>query len=405
MDKPLSDLEKSGSIKLKRSIEDAGSIVISGDFCPLISNDNELVIESLISQFDDSIRREIIKSELAITNLECPLTDSKEPIAKTGPSLRAAKSHSRLIDELGFDLVSLANNHILDYGSKGLMETIESCSMNSLDVVGAGKNINEARSPHYTKVNKSRIAILSGSEREFSIASDRSPGACPLDILIDEKRIQDAKTKADIVIYLYHGGNLYYEYPSPWMRNYCKNLVDLGADTVICHHSHAMSGIEIYKDSPICYGLGNFFFPWASKRPDSWYYGYLITLKIGNKSISGLEILPYHQCMDGSTNVKILSPKKKRTTMKRIKEISQHLLDDDLFNQEWGKYCNSRKASYISNILQLSKLERILYAKSGFLFNRRKKLNSLSKLLNIIRCESHRCTLLEVLKNEIHKEL
>lgn len=401
MHKYLTELISSGTITLKHSSAQTTSVILTGDFCPIVNNENIPFSNRLAHIFDKYILKAFKDSDLVITNLECPLTESTYSIKKTGPSLKADPSSSDALASLGIDIVDLANNHILDYGTRGILDTIKHCNNSGLKIVGGGQDIRSARKPLIVDVGKSRLAILAGTEREFSIADIESPGACPIDPLFDRKRLRDAKEQADIAIYIFHGGNVFYKYPNPWMRNYCRFLVEEGADAVICHHSHVISGIEVYHNSPIIYGTGNFFFPWPTKRPEEWYIGYLIKLNLSGKAISKIEILPYSQCSNGEYNVKIVTDENKKVILEKIGAISKNIINDIVIQTKWNDYCNSRKISYVSNALQLSKLEQILYTKTGKLLHSGKKHKDLLKLMNIVRCESHRYALLEILQKEI----
>lgn len=397
----ISELTKSGKITFRHTSTKEDSVIVTGDCCPKKTDNEDVLPDDYTNILDNGIQELFNKGNLVIINLECPLTESTYPITKTGPSLKAAPYIADLISTLNIDIVDLANNHILDYGNEGLLDTINYCSKNGLKCVGAGKDIESARESLFIDVGTTRLAILAGTEREFSIADDKSPGACPVDPLVDRTRLREAGEKADVVIYIFHGGNEYNEYPSPWMRDYCRYLIETGADAVICHHAHVISGVEIFQGSPIIYGTGNFLFPWPTERPEAWYYGYLVKLNLCNQAISSMEIRPYSQCIDGELKVTSLSGKDLESTLRKIAKISTNIITDSIFQTKWEEFCNSKSLSYISSILQLTKFERIIYAKTGILIRKDKKFANLLRLMNIIRCESHRAALLEILEKEL----
>ena len=101
-------------------------------------------------------------------NLECPLTIHETPIPKTGPNLRAHPDCARELKQTGIDVVTLANNHILDMGERGLFDTVDCCEEGGLKTVEAGKNIEEATKPLIVTVNDLRVAILNFAENEWS---------------------------------------------------------------------------------------------------------------------------------------------------------------------------------------------------------------------------------------------
>lgn len=401
MNNHLSELISHGTITLKHSSAQTGSVILTGDFCPIVNNHDTPFSDGHSQFFDEGIKESFQDSDLAITNLECPLTESTYSIKKTGPSLKADPSISNVLAFLGINIVDLANNHILDYGARGILDTIKHCHNSGLQTVGGGQDIESARKPLIIEIGTSKLAVLAGTEREFSIADTESPGACPIDPIFDRKRLHEAKRLADIAIYIFHGGNEFYEYPSPWMREYCRFLVEVGADAVICHHSHVISGIEVHHNSPIIYGTGNFLFPWPTTRPEAWYTGYLVKLILSDDEISGVEIMPYSQCVNGEFKVRISSGKSKRDLLSKIAAISKDIIDDDIIQTKWNDFCNRNRISYISTAFQLSKLQQLLFARTGKLLFRTRKHSDLLRLMNTIRCESHRCALLEILQMTI----
>lgn len=390
-----------GIIELYSHPDQVQNIVITGDMCPLTSAAFGLRNGSEDS-YDKSIQT-LLKNSVAITNLECPLTLASDKTSKTGPCLKGHPSYSDVIASIGMNIISLANNHIYDFGESGLLDTIENCKRSGLDTIGAGENLSEAGNANYVSIGDSQIAFLAGAENEFGIADKDSSGACPIDPLVDTKRVQEAKNNADIVIYIYHGGNEYFEYPNPWMKKYCRYLIEIGADAVICHHSHVMSGVEIYQESPIVYGTGNFYFPWPASRPDSWYTGYLVRLNVFSRRIASIELLPYTQCINNSSTVSLLTGNDKEDILGQIADISSNLSNEEYLKRKWESFCCDRKYAYISSVLQLSGIERRVYARTGKLLFAGKRRKSLLRTLNTIRCESHRIALLESIQLELDR--
>jgi len=170
------------------------------------------------------------------------------------------------LKQLKVDAVTLANNHILDYGAKGLSDTFETLKQNKIDYVGAGNNLKEAAQPLTLEKDGQRIAILNFCENEWSIAEEDKPGANPMDIIENTNQIKAAKATHDKVICIIHGGHEYYHLPSPRMQKQYRFYVDNGADAIVGHHTHCVGGYEVYNDVPIIYSLGNFLFIKPSKK-------------------------------------------------------------------------------------------------------------------------------------------
>ena len=123
-------------------------ILLSGDFCPIGRSEN-FINEGLLEETFGDILHLIRESDIAITNLECPLVESAKAILKTGPNLKASVNTASFLRNAGFTHITLANNHIMDYGDDGLTSTINAISEVSLNYIGAGGTLQEARRIFY----------------------------------------------------------------------------------------------------------------------------------------------------------------------------------------------------------------------------------------------------------------
>ena len=113
------------------------NILVTGDFCPLSTFESIEDVESKRQILYEKLLNDLIKSDFSITNLECPLTESNNPIKKIGPNIKASKSDVKLIQNV-FDVITLANNHILDYNEEGLNDTMRILKQHGIETVGAG---------------------------------------------------------------------------------------------------------------------------------------------------------------------------------------------------------------------------------------------------------------------------
>jgi len=171
---------------------------------------------------------------MRIFNLEAPITDELNPISKCGPNLIAPTSTIKGIKALNPSLITLANNHILDQGVRGLNSTRDILNSNDIPFVGVGDNLTAASKPYILQRDNLKIGVYACAEHEFSIATDTSPGANPFDPLESLDHIQDLKSMCDYVIVLYHGGKEHYRYPSPYLQKVCRKMVQKGADLIVC---------------------------------------------------------------------------------------------------------------------------------------------------------------------------
>lgn len=140
---------------------------------------------------------------MRIFNLEVPITDKEEPIAKCGPNLIAPISTINGIKAINPSLIALANNHILDQGEQGLKSTQAILNKHDLSFVGAGDNLSEASKPYPIHHDGLKIGVYNCAEHEFAIATDDNPGANPFDPLESLDHIQDLKKESDYVVVMW----------------------------------------------------------------------------------------------------------------------------------------------------------------------------------------------------------
>ena len=236
-------------------------ILIAGDFAPRARLAEQVERRKFQEIFPDNLVNLIKSTDYSLVNFESPIIDNGfKPIKKCGPNMGCTEDAADAIKYAGFTAVTMANNHILDYGTAGLYKSIDCCKNIGLDVVGVGKNLREAESALYVEKAGNKLAIINCCEHEFSIATDTTGGANPLNPIRQYYCIQEAKKNADFVLVIVHGGHEHYQLPSPRMQETYRFFVDAGADAVVNHHQHCYSGYEFYKEKPIFYGLGNFCF-------------------------------------------------------------------------------------------------------------------------------------------------
>lgn len=369
------------------------NIFISGDFCPT-NRIEKLISERNFSKIYNDLLPVIKQSDIAITNLECPLTSAKEKIKKSGPNLKGAENAIEALQFAEFNLVTLANNHIMDYGESGLNSTLVKCQEAGIDYVGIGSNSQNARKPVYKIVNGITMAFINFCENEWSTAKDNNPGANSLNPILNFYDITEAKRKADHVIVVIHGGHEDYTLPSPRMKMTYRFFVDAGASVVIGHHTHSFSGYEIYKNSPIFYSLGNFIFDWEGRINSKWNRGFAVQLIINQKKLS-YELIPFIQG-DEHPGVRLLNSMEYDLFFKEISNLNSQINNDEILEQEFDNLMKSRKKNYLSLFEPFnSNFFLSLYYRGmlpSFLSSRKKRT-----MLNLIRCESHRDLLTKVL--------
>ncbi len=272
-----------------------------------------------------------------VVNLECALTESSNAIKKFGPNLKGPIGTANTLKTLGVTDVALANNHVFDFGIEGLKDTVAALDRAGLPYFGIGENDTDSRRPYFFDANGKSICIVNVCEHEYTYALPNRMGANPFDPFLTMQDIRAAKAKADFLIVLYHGGKEYSPYPSPRLRNLCREMVYCGADAVITQHSHCIGCYEKFEGAHILYGQGNFNFsyPNFSKKRECWKTSLLVILNVADKI--DIEFIPIfdtdHGCdvAEGEMADKIMSEFAKR---------NDELLDGRWLDG-WEKFCHS----------------------------------------------------------------
>ncbi|MBE3142810.1 MAG: CapA family protein [Planctomycetes bacterium] len=358
-------------------------ILLGGDIYPAGRIFNAFVNGSAPEIFNNLLE-ELSTADLSIANLECPLITQSTAIDKDGPVLGTSTQCIKGFVASKWTALNLANNHSFDHGSVGLLETIRTITGAGLGVLGAGMNLEQAMTPMISIINGQRIVIYAMAEHEFSVASVGTPGANPLDLLNFVNVIRRSKQQG-IFIVLIHGGKEYYPYPSPEMVRRCRFMVDMGADAVVCCHTHCPLPWEIYKDRPIIYGLGNLIFESRTQNPDQWYQGYLARLTIMDGGIS-FEPIPYYQSKD-QIGVRQMNPVERDDFLVKMAIRNAKIKDEALIRDLWSELCRRQRGDYLSTLFGYN---RVMCKLSGILLKMLHSKNDVLRALNSVQCETHR---------------
>lgn len=213
---------------------------------------------------DPGFQSAIDSSDIFMVNEEFPFSDRGSPAPDKQFTFRSPPDKVSLLKEMGIDIVTIANNHTLDFGKDALLDTCKTLDDAGIQRVGAGADLDEAKKPVIMEIKGKTIGFL-GASRVIPTGSwnATSHGAGLLTtydpgILLEE--IKKAKETCDFVIVYVHWGIERDEYPQDYQRTMGKQYIDAGADMVIGSHPHVLQGIEYYNGKPIVYSLGNFVF-------------------------------------------------------------------------------------------------------------------------------------------------
>ena len=368
------------------------SIIIGADFVP--TNTNETLFRSGDARalVGSGIVEALKKSSFRIVNLEMPLTESGRPIVKCGPNLKGSPETIHLYDQLSIDLVTLANNHIMDYGEEGLANTLRVLQAHGIQSVGAGQDLKTAKEPFCTIIDDRKVAVYACAEHEFSIADEKSAGVNPHDPLDSFDDVQRLAQENDYVIVLYHGGKECYRYPSPELQRSCRKYIEKGADIVICQHSHCIGCEEKYLQGTIVYGQGNFLFD--DVDDECWRTGLLISIEDGN--VTYLPIVKHEH------GVRLADQKEREEILTAFQRRSEEISQKGFIREQYERFAKEYAELYFRTFLGLGSGHYIYRALNKILRHRLDKRiaqkysqENLAALYNYIICEAHRELLTE----------
>lgn len=352
--------------------------------------------------FDTNLKSILSESDINVVNFEAPikLPNSKR-ILKSGPNLSQGQQSAEFLEQNGFNLISLANNHVMDYGEDALENTL--ACFKKATTIGAG-TWEEAYKIKSFEIDNKKIGFLAVTQHEFGVLAEKTGNehsigsAWMLHPMVDEL-ILKGKKENDFLFILPHAGIENQSQPLPELRTLYKHWINMGADGVIASHPHTPQGWEIYKRKPIVYSLGNFCFEnHSAKLPPYWFYGLLAYIEIENNIIKlGVNGL-YYNIQKGTLEITEESAFKDY-----LLSINIVLQDKQQYLANINRYCNELMATY-----------DIAFGDSGyFKFSSQKFFKQLVKriigknrsfdkshFINNLRCEVHRWAITRATLNE-----
>lgn len=247
-------------------------------------------IENAISETLLAKMRDV---DIMMINNEFPYTDRGTPTEGKTYTFRADTSTVSYLDDMGVDIVSVANNHAYDFGEVGFLDTLDTLSGAHIPCVGGGRNLEEAASPVYFISGDIKIAFVAATQIErldnpdTKGATENSPGV--FRCLNPEKLYETvafAKQNSDFVVAFIHWGTENTAEPDWAQLEQAPEIARAGADLIIGVHSHCLQGIQYYDDVPVVYSLGNFLF--NSKTLDTC----MIEVDISKDGIESFRFVP-----------------------------------------------------------------------------------------------------------------
>lgn len=371
-------------------------INVVGDFC--IGKIGNL-------SFGAGLKALLFCGDINIVNLEAPIKDKNcIAIKKSGPHLCQDTNAVKFLEDNGFNVISLANNHIMDYGVLSFLKT--KAMLRRAKCIGAG-NYEEAYKVEKITIQNRVIGLLAVTQYEFGIVDEECTNSLGTAWLchpsIDELIIE-SKKECDYLIILPHAGLENFEYPLPEIRSLYRHFIKMGADAIMGGHPHIPQCWEFYDGKPIVYSLGNFCFDSLLSKEPMWNKGLMASLVINEEGV-GLEINKLEYIREKKI-VDLTDDEIFENFLKRTNEIffkGKEYLDivnnkclalENTYNQyfEMSGYYKPSLKKYIR--LTLGLLKRRLFYKKEVVF-------SSCHMINCLRCETHRWVISRIYNQKI----
>lgn len=262
----------------------SGDILLGGSAAPVLNRNGY--------DFAFDATRDILSAaDLAVGNLEAPLTDSEDEYIDKRFRFKVPPRAVDALKRAGFDVLTLANNHMVDFGHQGVIDTVSCLREAGMQCSGAGADIDQARQAAMVDVDGTTVALLAYSNtfpKEFYATRTR-PGTAPGYPGYFIPDIKKTRKQADVVVVSFHWGGEALGKPKDYQQALARQAIDAGAQVVLGHHPHVLQGVEFYGGGVIYYSLGNFAFGSYSKTART---SALARITLSGSSVSKAELLP-----------------------------------------------------------------------------------------------------------------
>ena len=242
----------------------------------------------------EEIMDRLNEADISIINHEYPVSTRGAALKGKFYTFRAAPEREIILQQMGIDIVSLANNHVYDFGADAFYDTLEILQQIKMPYVGAGANIEEASRPVYFVAGGIKIGFVAANRSERHIftpeAGENSPGVVRMyDTAMMNEIIKEASGQCDYLIAYVHWGTEDSKYYEPYQTDIAREFFTSGADAIIGGHPHVLQGIGYVDGKPVIYSLGDFWFNGEKK------YTTVATLKVTVDGLAELSVLPCRQ--------------------------------------------------------------------------------------------------------------
>lgn len=256
--------EGSGGVQTEEKEPEETTLIFTGDV--LFANAFEAGYDAngISGVISDELREQLKEADILMINNEFPFSDRGTPMADKQFTFRSSPSYAKALQELGVDIVSLANNHTLDYGKDALTDTFETLDHLGILYAGAGDSVERAEELQVIEANGKKFGFLAVSRviptGDWKVENS-APGlfSCYDDTRLIEL-VEEAQEECDFLTVFAHWGGEYEAYPVSHQTKIAGRCVQAGADLIVGSHSHCLQSMEYMDGTPVFYSLGNFIF-------------------------------------------------------------------------------------------------------------------------------------------------
>lgn|GEM_PF-2587840 len=371
------------------------NLIIAGDFCPI--REAERLLSEGGSVIHPDFEKLWLSADFRIANLECPVTTYNKGIRKSGPLMKCSPDIKNGLSQFNFNAVSLANNHIMDYGIEGFKETCSVLEQEGIKYFGVKKN---HESHQYVIFEKEgiKVGITSYSIAEFCLADDfNGNGAEKIHLIKILKDLGELQSKVDHIVVLLHMGLNMLQLPSPNQAEICRFLATQPkVKAVLCQHSHITGCFENVNGCFISYGQGSFLFD-MNKKKSHWNKGYVVSLKFTQDSAK-TQITGTVQ-FDEEPMIRLMTAAEQNEMMKVIENLNNFLKEESLIRKKFVESVIKKRNNYYG----------MMMLPEGRYFSALRRRVNLGRfipssikltLLNFFRNEEHAEAIQEILKSD-----
>jgi len=284
----------------------------------------------------EEVVNELQSADISVINNEFVFSDGGTALPGKAYTFRAKTSNVTMLEAFGADLANVANNHVYDFGESSLLDTIATLENAGIATMGAGANIEEAKTIQYFVANGKKIAFVSATEIERFYRYTKEATATEagvlktLDPTIFNQVIREAAANSDYVIATVHWGTEgLYQYTAS-QYNMAESFVNAGADVVIGGHPHRLQGVEYIKNAPVVFSLGNFWFSTGT------LYTTIAQVQIDSKGELALQLIP---CIQKDVTTSMLGGEDAIAFYKFMADLSSNVVIDQdgyVYNTKHG---------------------------------------------------------------------